>query len=647
MGLVHVLDDRVKELISAGEVVDRPASVVKELVENALDAGATRIDIELRNNGLSSIAVSDNGKGIEEEDIRTAFLRHATSKISTPEDLNSIGSLGFRGEALAAISAVSKVRLSTKTPDNVTGYRYLIEGGREISLEECGTPTGTTITVYDLFYNTPARMKFLKKDVAEGNACEQLIWHMALTEPDVSFRLIREGKLTLRTTGQGLYSAIFDLFPREIASGMAEISYESDENVSVSGYVGSPANPRASRSLQHISVNGRFIRNRAIQSAAEEAYRGVLMQGRFPAFVISVNVPLDAVDVNVHPAKTEVRFTNERAVTRAVYRAVRDTVQMLAGRASDIPAEEKDDPAGSAPQRDDAARETSAPDFTAKRAETSDADGIMRDRPSGTAQFRDPARELFDDLIRIDSSGTPGNEIRQRTDSSAELDIFPEWNDTPRSEDTENEISQPETDESGDESEELYSGEGLRVIGELFKTYILAEAQDQLVLIDMHAAHERILYELIRDAHSSVDSQILLEPVVVSLSVDEKQALIDNAEQLDRLGFSVSELGEREVAVREIPTYLKADAVADAVTEIANGLISNREELTFEAREWLMHSSACRAAIKAGHTAPHQEMVSLAEQIIYGNIPKYCPHGRPVYYTVSRNEIEKRFGRTL
>ena len=329
MGYVHVLDDRVRELISAGEVVERPASVVKELVENSLDAGADRIDIELRGNGLSSISVTDNGRGFEKEDIRVAFMRHATSKISTADDLNAIGTLGFRGEALAAIAAVSRVRLSTKTPDSFSGYRYVIEGGREISLEECGTPNGTSIMVSDIFYNTPARMKFLKKDVAEGNACEQLIWHMALSEPDVSFRLVREGKLTVRTTGQGLYSAIFDLYPREVASSMKEISVTSEENVTVSGFAASPSQSRASRSLQHISVNGRFIRNRAIQAAAEEAYKGFIMQGKFPSFVISVTVPLDSVDVNVHPAKTEVRFTNERAVTRAVYRAVREAVETL------------------------------------------------------------------------------------------------------------------------------------------------------------------------------------------------------------------------------------------------------------------------------------------------------------------------------
>ena len=327
MGYVHVLDDRVRELISAGEVVERPASVVKELVENSLDAGATRIDIELRDHGITMISVTDNGNGLLYDDIRMAFMRHATSKITDADDLDAIGSLGFRGEALASIAAVSRVRMTTKTPDNVTGYRYIIEGGKEISLEECGTPTGTNVTVSDLFYNTPARMKFLKRDVAEGNACEQLIWHMALTYPDVSFRLVREGKLALRTTGQGLYAAIFDLFPRDVAASMQPIDYVSDEGVVVSGYISSPSMSRASRSLQHISVNGRYVRNRSIQSSAEEACRGFIMQGKFPAFVISVTVPLDAVDVNVHPAKTEIRFMSERAVTRAVYRGVREAVE--------------------------------------------------------------------------------------------------------------------------------------------------------------------------------------------------------------------------------------------------------------------------------------------------------------------------------
>lgn len=637
MGYVHVLDDRVRELISAGEVVERPASVVKELVENSLDAGADRIDIELRGNGLSSISVTDNGRGFEKEDIRVAFMRHATSKISTADDLNAIGTLGFRGEALAAIAAVSRVRLSTKTPDSFSGYRYVIEGGREISLEECGTPNGTSITVSDIFYNTPARMKFLKKDVAEGNACEQLIWHMALSEPDVSFRLVREGKLTVRTTGQGLYSAIFDLYPREVASSMKEISVTSEENVTVSGFAASPSQSRASRSLQHISVNGRFIRNRAIQAAAEEAYKGFIMQGKFPSFVISVTVPLDSVDVNVHPAKTEVRFTNERAVTRAVYRAVREAVETL-GSVSPVLSVSGDETPEVSDVPDTASVKEKAPSVSTGTYRPDPF--IMADRPLSGGQIRDPARDLFDELVRIDSL----DEVKERTPygPGASLDIFP--GEVAKQTDT---VTAGAAEAEDTEQMSLETDGQLRVIGELFRTYIVAETRDLLVLIDMHAAHERLLYELIRDAHASVDSQILLEPVVVSLMPDEKQAVLDNSEILDRLGFSVSELGEREVAVREIPTYLSLKGAADAVTEIADALTEDRESVTFEAREWLMHSSACRAAIKAGHVAPQAEMVALAEKILCGSIPKFCPHGRPVYFTVTKDEIEKRFGRTV
>ncbi|MBP0969018.1 MAG: DNA mismatch repair endonuclease MutL [Oscillospiraceae bacterium] len=637
MGYVHVLDDRVRELISAGEVVERPASVVKELVENSLDAGADRIDIELRGNGLSSISVTDNGRGFEKEDIRVAFMRHATSKISTADDLNAIGTLGFRGEALAAIAAVSRVRLTTKTPDSFSGYRYVIEGGREISLEECGTPNGTSIMVSDIFYNTPARMKFLKKDVAEGNACEQLIWHMALSEPDVSFRLVREGKLTVRTTGQGLYSAIFDLYPREVASSMKEISVTSEENVTVSGFAASPSQSRASRSLQHISVNGRFIRNRAIQAAAEEAYKGFIMQGKFPSFVISVTVPLDSVDVNVHPAKTEVRFTNERAVTRAVYRAVREAVETL-GSVSPVLSVSGDETPEVSDVPDTASVKEKAPSVSTGTYRPDPF--IMADRPLSGGQIRDPARDLFDELVRIDSL----DEVKERTPygPGASLDIFP--GEVAKQTDT---VTAGAAEAEDTEQMSLETDGQLRVIGELFRTYIVAETRDLLVLIDMHAAHERLLYELIRDAHASVDSQILLEPVVVSLMPDEKQAVLDNSEILDRLGFSVSELGEREVAVREIPTYLSLKGAADAVTEIADALTEDRESVTFEAREWLMHSSACRAAIKAGHVAPQAEMVALAEKILCGSIPKFCPHGRPVYFTVTKDEIEKRFGRTV
>lgn len=643
MGYVHVLDDRVRELISAGEVVERPASVVKELVENSLDAGATRIDIELRDHGISMISVTDNGNGLLYDDIRMAFMRHATSKISEADDLDAIGSLGFRGEALASIAAVSRVRMTTKTPDSVTGYRYIIEGGKEVSLEECGTPTGTNVTVSDLFYNTPARMKFLKKDVAEGNACEQLIWHMALSYPDVSFRLIREGRLSLRTTGQGLYAAIFDLFPRDVAASMQSMEYDSDDGVIVTGYISAPTQSRASRSLQHISVNGRYVRNRSIQSAAEEACRGFIMQGKFPAFVISVSVPLDSVDVNVHPAKTEIRFTSERAVTRAVYRAVKDTIGQIGRATPEFDAPDTVVYAGS----DSPVLNTSSVDE--KSAEYSV-------QPSGHDMTvidpvvrRDPAREIYEDLVRIDrdsdSTGVVSEQNYQRRESS--LDIFNEWS-------ADHSVKDNETTDSVEEdyiqtaldSRTAEGGTGdLKVIGELFRTYILAQTGDLLVFIDMHAAHERILFELINNTERKVDSQLLLEPVVVSLSLDEKSALMNNTEALDQLGFSVSEIGEREVAVREIPTYLKTGSAADAVTEIAVSLSENREELTFEAREWLMHSTACRAAIKAGHIASSAEMVALAEKILCGDIPKYCPHGRPVYFTLDRKEIEKRFGR--
>jgi len=650
MGYIHILDDRVRELISAGEVVERPASVVKELVENALDAGATRIDIELRNHGLSMIQVTDNGKGFEPDDIPVAFMRHATSKIREADDLYAIGSLGFRGEALAAIAAVSRVRLTSKTPDRVTGYRYIIEGGKEISLEEYGTPTGSTVTVSDLFYNTPARMKFLKKDVAEGNACEQLIWHIALSEPDVSFRLIREGKLTLRTTGQGLYPAIFDLYPREIASSMIPVSISTSDGVAAEGYVSAPTQSRASRSLQHISVNGRYIRSRAIQAAAEEAYRGFIMQGKFPAFVLSVNVPLDAVDVNVHPAKTEIRFTDERSVTRAVYKAVRDAVQQ-AGRSTPeftVSHAEAEQAEKAAPAEVSSASEPSAP-YTGPaapapaEASAAQAPAVPALPPKQKTGFRDPARDIYDDLVRLDAEQDSGS--RPRRTSVSALDIFPDDVPMPEAPPEQPAPVQQTLDDDAGGIPPLVKQDSLRIIGELFRTYILAETSDQLVFIDMHAAHERILYELIRDQHTTVDSQILLEPVVVSLSPDEKQALTDNTEALDRLGFQITEIGDREVAVREVPTYLKTSAAADAVTEIAQNLIGNREDLTFEARDWLMHSSACRAAIKAGHVATGNEMVELAEKILCGDIPKFCPHGRPVYFTLTKSEVEKRFGR--
>jgi len=658
MAYIHLLDDKVRELISAGEVVERPASVVKELVENALDAGATKIDVELRQNGIGSIQVTDNGKGIHPVDMKTAFLRHATSKIRDAADLDAIGSLGFRGEALAAIAAVSRVRMVSRPAGEESGCRYEIEGGKEVSFEACGAPLGTTITVSDLFYNTPARMKFLKKDVAEGNAVEQLLWHIALTEPNVAFRLIRDGKVALRTSGQGLYAAVFDLYPREIAAGMKQISFQSEANVVVSGYVSAPREARASRSLQHISVNGRYIKSRAIQSAAEEACRGLVMQGRYPAFVLSILLPLDDVDVNVHPAKTEIRFRSERAVTSAVYHAVHAAVMSSAAEVQEL----QNAAVAQVPLQEEAAVQLPLPQLpdylqAALQAEPADEIGggdiALPELPMQLKQAAMPEEDGDEQSFSQTLPKLP--QLPDYLKQAMEQDL----DDLPFMAFTAPEHAPAAVQQSVAQQLPLYDAESscvqqtqleqtpLKIIGELFSTYIVCENGEQLILVDMHAAHERILFEKLRASQGPVDSQLLLEPVSVSVSPGEMDALLENSAALRKLGFAIEQFGEREIAVREVPTYLKLSAVRDAVYEMAQSLAEGRQNLTFEAREWLLHSVSCRAAIKAGHKASREEMTALANEILLGSVPKYCPHGRPVYIAFSRSELEKRFGRLV
>ncbi len=614
MGYIHVLDKNVRELISAGEVVERPASVVKELVENSLDASATFIEVSLFRNGLDCIQVKDNGKGFEKDDVEVAFLRHATSKINTADDLFNIGSFGFRGEALAAISAVSKVQLVTRSKNDEIGSKYIIEGGVPVSLTDTGAPEGTMIQVRDLFYNTPARMKFLKKDIAEGNAVEQLLIHLALSNPDVSFQLNRDDKTTLRTSGQGLYNAIFELYPRDMSSNLIKVDYNSDTGILVNGYIVEPRYSRPSRSLQHLSINGRYIKNRTIQASVEEACRSFVMQGKYPVFVLDVILPLSEVDVNVHPAKTEVRFKNEREVSSAVYHAIQNAIQGTFNKVenyvfNNVIASNEDN----TPKQENTIKSSSEEKII---------------RPSNAVM-----QPLKKDSFRKEQVAYADSDLPFQSITNTNL------KNTIKPLETETKYYSFEENLLGDQASTL------RVLGEVFQTYIIAQNDSNLVIIDMHAAHERILFEELRKRDMSIESQLLLEPVIITLMPNEKQAIFDNTELLSKLGFGVDEIGQKEVAVREIPTYLSMNGVETAIVEIAEQLVNSREDLTFDAKEWLLHSVACRAAIKAGHKASKEEMISLTSKIMCGSMPKYCPHGRPVYMMLSKAEIEKSFGR--
>lgn len=611
MAKIQLLEKSVCEQIAAGEVVERPASVVKELVENAIDAGAGKVEVELQRNGLRSIRVTDDGSGIVREDVRTAFLRHATSKIRTSRDLEAIATLGFRGEALAAICAVSRVRLVTKTRGEAFGTAYEMQAGEETLLEDMGAPDGTTIYVNDLFFNTPARMKFLNNDVHEGNAVEAVVEQQALAHPEIAFKLIRDGRVSFQSPGDGdLFSAVYSVFPREVSENLLLLS-PTDEKIGVSGYVSAPSAARASRSYQFVYVNNRFVKSKRISAAVEEASRSLVLAGRYPCFVVNLSVPFEDVDINVHPAKTEVRFKNEREAFSAVYSSVKSALAVFSLKPPKSVELANEERANGHIQSEQTSFSTAF--FEEKRdntVKTPSEKSFLEYSPEG-----DTAREDFAYAVSV---------------KQEESEYAPKISEPPAAESSF--TLQPET-------------LSIRIIGEAFDTYIVAQCGTDLLLIDKHAAHERVLYEKVKNSDLESARQILLEPVIVPLSVAEKTAVLENSELFLSIGFVIEDFADRDVAVREIPTYFPAKAVSDAVIRAAEKLLGGGVGIEPKEREWLLHSTACRAAIKAGDKTSNEELTALCKQILAGDIPKYCPHGRPVFVSVPQKELESRFGR--
>lgn len=614
---IRVLDKEISELIAAGEVVERPASVVKELAENSIDAGASKVEIELVANGLKSIRVTDDGAGIDKAEIPLAFLRHATSKVCEANDLDNISTLGFRGEALAAIASVSRVRFISGTKGDYFATEYLIEGGVEISVADTGSDTGTTIVVSDMFYNTPARMKFLKKDVSEGNSVQAVVMQLALSHPEVSFRLIRDGRTVLQTPGNGvLFDAMYALFPKEITENMVSIP-ETPGHITVSGYVGKAGISRKSRGFQYAFVNGRFVKSTTVSAAAEQAYRKQRTSGNFPVFVLGVSLPYDEVDVNVHPAKTQVRFRNEREVFSAVYHAVLSALTLIVSAFTEG--------ASNSSHEDADPRGTGEFDVPLRRPN----DRPVTDSPASLYALSEPA-EREPDILRssfadyaltsqpaVEQMRSPGLKTKKM---NLDVDFFPDAPNT--------------------------AGPGaLKIVGEVFSTYIVAELNEHMVLIDKHAAHERILYERFEKNGFQNDRQLLLQPEVVAVSPDEKSALLEASGLLAGIGFVVDEFGLTEVVVRETPYYFDGKSFSGAILDIAAQLMKNSSAPETEEAVRLLHSAACHSAIKAGYSTSEREMAQLAEEIVFGDIPKYCPHGRPICSIFNKREIEKRFGR--
>ena len=609
-------------LIAAGEVVERPASAVKELIENAADAGASSVTVEIKNGGTAMIRVTDNGCGIASEDLETAFLRHATSKIAAPEDLNGIETMGFRGEALAAIAAVSRIEMVSKQENAELGRRILLEAGTVLSNEEAGCPNGTSVTVNDLFFNTPARYKFLKKDATEASYVENVCKNAALARPEISVRYIKDGVDELHTPGDGsLYSAVYCVFGRAFAKELLEVSYELN-GVRVDGFVSKPTASRGSRGMQYFIVNDRPVKNRTVQSALEEAYRNRIMTGKFPAAVLRIGIDPHTVDVNIHPAKTEIKFSDERRVFEAVYHAVKQSLTEL-DRPDEIVM----------PKHEDTV--------------------IAEETPVSVSTFSDPgmfARDEgpFDaqkpkDVYKIHNLSTSESGIIDRT--TEEVRVYSVRSAMPAD----------LVEDMPSESEPMLQQQVLapakevapwKLIGELMGLYILVEQSDRLVLIDKHAAHERMIFNRLKKENTSVSSQLLIDTVLVKLSPREASVLLENRAELDKLGFEAEDFGNSELIVRRIPYCIDAQDTASLLSEIAEKLLNGRRG-SMSVFDDILDSVACKSAIKSGDMSGRAELEKIVTAVLEGDGVDFCPHGRPVMTYITRTELEKQFRRIV
>lgn len=653
MPKINILSKHTADLIAAGEVVERPASAVKELVENSIDAGATSVTVEIQNGGISYIRITDNGCGIAREDIKNAFLPHATSKISDENDLNSILTLGFRGEALASISAVSRVDILTKTSEEQFGTRYVIEGGTEKLLDDAGCPNGTTVVVRNLFFNTPARMKFLKKNISEANAVADVLDRMALSHPEISFRFIREGKETLSSPGDGkLISAIYSVYGKEFASGLIPVDYENDM-VKVGGFVSKPMAARKSRSMQLFFLNGRFVKTGTAAAALNEAYRNSIMVGKFPACVLHIDFPPNAVDVNVHPAKLEVRFTNEKPVFDAVYYGVKNALAKGDTRPEARLSEPKSSAAFSRPQSLYKKSNMFAQQKFLLSKRPAEADTAVLNKPCVEQKDQQITREITPVLKQTQTF------YNRPIETNRSVDVFKD-----EAHDERANASPTFPSESSLEGENLQKNrhpiqdrasfvkiadddryESPIFVGEAFATYVIIEVGKKLLLIDKHAAHERILFNKLCENHSSPSAQMLLEPVTVTLRKTEYTVILDNLELLKNAGIIAEDFGMGSIVVRSVPMNLDGESIPDLIEELAERLSKTPGVVSTEKQEWIYHSIACRAAVKAGDKSDKSELMALAEQIIKDDSIRYCPHGRPVAVWLSKYELEKQFGR--
>ncbi len=647
MPKINQLDKSVYELIAAGEVIERPSSVIKELAENAIDAGARNISVEIKRGGIAYMRVTDDGCGISYEDMPLAFLRHATSKVYTQEDLENINTLGFRGEALASVAAVSRIEAISKRPVDKLGTSYNIEGVTPSEYDRIGCADGTTIIIRDLFYNTPARLKFLKKDVTEGNYCANVIEKLALSHPNISFRFIRDGKQTMLTSGDGeYYSAIYAVFGKQFAAGMIPVD-NIYRDIGVTGYVSSPLFTRANRTMQHFFVNGRSVKSPLCCAALEEAFRNGIMGGKFPSCVLCINLDPALLDANISPAKTEVRFSNEKSVFDAIYFAVKNG---LLGY--------------------DQSREIQLPNVSENNATDNDDEPVSTVTiPSGSVTSVPEKKSAPESFYR---RVVPFEFPRPESVQSAEQEVLPEVLPPLMHSELKPNISEEKVQEelpgfsflsskSFEKREQLVSPvqavqqtpaeeeipvENIRVIGELFKTYILCESGESMILIDKHAAHERINFERFKKG-VNIHGQLLIEPREVALSPEEYEAVGSYKQRLENTGILLKLGEDGKVLVEGMPQSLESADPAELLQSIADILVQGNDNAEGALFDDVLHTMACKASIRANEDQDVSELAYLANMVLKDNNIRYCPHGRPVMTQISKKQIEKYFGRIV
>lgn len=701
MGRINVLDKHTAELIAAGEVVERPSSVVKELLENSIDAGATQITVEIMHGGIDYLRITDNGCGILKEDVRNAFKRNATSKISVDSDLEKIGTLGFRGEALASISSVSKVQLITKAKEENIGSAYEIDGGEEISFDDAGCPDGTTFIMRNLFYNVPARYKFLKKDVAEGNAVASVIDKIALSHPEIAITFIRDNKRVLKTAGDGkLMSSIYAVYGRDFASTLIPVDYELN-GMKLTGYISRPTNGRANRNMQNTFINSRFVKSRTISVALEEACKGSIMIGKFPSCVLNLQISPEAVDVNVHPSKIEVRFINERPVFDTVYHGVKsallrgdsrkeavlnhnNTVNIkplnpfnLANKVINKEPPKSIQKASEKPRERSIFDELDLPIKTVKYNKVnkvSDSSSVQKkymeflennkklsenNQTTNNTVCNNINNNVINNVSTESKIETRMDEVKEDTSLNQEVQKVNPFEElelekiTTEEKKSDVDVVLPTERQTNSSSENIEiktlideDKQSFRFIGEAMNTYIIVETDNnKLVLIDKHAAHERIIFEKLKREKGTGSVQLLLIPITVTLEKNEYTVAIEHLDMFRNVGFDVEDFGNGTLIVRSAPSYLRNDDIEDTIIEICGYIAENRKNVMSEHMEWIYHNISCRSAIKAGDSSTAKELIDIAKTVFSDDSIRYCPHGRPVCIELSKYEIEKQFGR--